>query len=394
MKFHITRQVEPLSRSVKPGKVLVVYGPRRVGKTTLLQKLPEELPNLRYRMETGDDISIQAAMSDLRVTSLARFAEGLDLLIIDEAQFIPNIGQVLKILVDHRPDLRLVVSGSASFEIANQIGEPLTGRHSQIILYPISQQELLHQNSPYELEQQLSNILTYGSYPEIIGMTSAVEKREYLERLVNSYLLKDILAFEKVRSPQKVLDLLRLVAYQVGNEVSYSELATQLGMSVPTVQRYLDLFEKGFILFRLSGYSSNLRSEITRKHKYYFYDTGIRNAIVANFSELTHRNDIGAVWENFCMVERRKLNSYGHRSLNSYFWRTYQGHEIDYIEERSGQLYAYECKYNPRKPWRPPAAWAESYPRAKNKVITPTNYLGFVSDIDDIKPPLFTKENT
>lgn len=376
---YIPRAVEPLGDLTVPGKVLVLYGPRRVGKTTLLQSLPKQFPNANCRFETGDDISTQLRLSEPRLEPLLRFTERLDMLIVDEAQNIPNIGKSLKLIIDHRPDLRLVVSGSASFTIASQVGEPLTGRYNQVTLYPIAFMELLGLRSGYELDGELDRSLVYGSYPDVVTAVDDTQRREYLQRLVESYLLKDVLAFERVRSPKKVVDLLRLLAYQVGSEVSDSELASQLGVATATVQRYLDLFEKTFIIFRLGGYSGNLRGEVRSKHKYYFYDTGVRNAVIANFAQPSMRGDMGALWENFCVVERRKYNAYGKRYATSYFWRTYGGQEIDYLEAVDGRLQAYEFKYSAKKLWRPPSSFTARYSDATSTLINPATYQTFIA---------------
>lgn len=386
--IYIPRAIEPLHQYVKAGEVLVLYGPRRVGKTTLIEKLKDDFPDLRCRYETGDDIELQAYLSDQRVRHLLSFAAGLDLLVIDEAQNIPDIGQVLKIIVDQRPDLRVVVSGSASFELANQIGEPLTGRHHTLTLYPLAQLELVRASSDYEVTRDLENTLVYGSYPKVVTSATGAEKQNYLETLVSSYLFKDVLTFERVRSPKRIVDLLRLLAFQVGSEVSISELSRRLGMDQRTVMRYLDLFEKAFILYRLSGYSRNMRKEVTSKDKYYFYDNGIRNALIANFLPLDQRKDQGALWENFCLIERIKRNAYLGVLAHPYFWRTYDGQEIDYIEESNGVLEAVEFKYGNDVRPRVPRGWTANYPEAKFSFVNPDNFLDFVGEMpDDSRQP-------
>ncbi len=312
---------------------------------------------------------------------IKEYVEGYDLLAIDEAQMIPNIGRGLKLIVDNFPYLKVVATGSSSFDLANQIGEPLTGRKTTLTLYPISQLELLNETkNHFDLKQKLDEFLIFGSYPQVVTAKTKDEKIRIIEELVNSYIFKDILALEKVKGSKILLDLLKLLSFQVGNEVSLNELATNLSIDVKTVGRYLDLLEKAFIITRLGGFSRNLRSEVMNTSKYFFIDNGIRNGVISQFNTLDNRNDIGQLWENFIMTERLKRRSYQHIYGQSYFWRTYNQREIDLIEERDGKIFAFECKWSTKNEVLPPLEWIKSYPQAeKFLVITPDNYLEFVS---------------
>jgi predicted AAA+ superfamily ATPase len=360
-----------------PGKALILYGPRRAGKTTLLKSYLDSC-GLRYRLETGDDVRIRNLLGSGDLKQILAFAEGFELVAIDEAQQIQDIGTGLKILVDHLPALRIIATGSSSFDLAGAIGEPLTGRKRTLTLFPISQMELKRKFNSYDLRQRLEEYLVYGSYPEMVMADGRKEKIELLEELVGSYLLKDVLAMDRVRSSRALMDLLKLIAFQVGSEVSLNELATQVKLDVKTVSRYLDILEKAFVIVRLGGFSRNLRNEVTSKAKYYFLDNGIRNAIIGQYNLLDSRNDIGALWENFIVAERLKKRSYTGIYGNIYFWRTYDGKEIDYVEERDGGLFGFECKWTTKKKDKPPKKWLESYPGATFELVTPDSYLDFV----------------
>lgn len=366
-----------LDSFLAPGKALILYGPRRAGKTTLLKSYLDSC-GLRYRLETGDDVRLRNLLGSGDLKQIVAFAEGFDLVAIDEAQQIPDIGMGLKILVDHLPSLRIIATGSSSFDLAGAIGEPLTGRKRTLTLFPISQTELKRKFNSYDLRRRLEEYLVYGSYPETVIAEGRKEKIELLEELVGSYLLKDVLAMDRIRSSRTLLDLLKLIAFQVGREVSLNELATQVKLDVKTVGRYLDILEKAFVIVRLGGFSRNLRNEVTSKAKYYFLDNGIRNAIIGQYNLLDSRNDIGALWENFIVAERLKKRSYTGIYGNIYFWRTYDGKEIDYVEERDGGLFGFECKWTMQKKDRPPKKWLESYPDATFELVTPENYIDFV----------------
>jgi len=374
----ITRSYEPLDAHLLPNKALILYGPRRVGKTTLLRSFLAQTP-LKYKLDSGDNIRTQQILSSQDFGQILAYIEGYDLLALDEAQNIPNIGMALKIIVDQVPGIRVIATGSSSFELAGQVGEPLTGRKRTLILYPIAQAELLASHNRSELRERLADFLVFGSYPEVIEAKTQHERIEIITEIANSYLLKDVLAFDRVRNSRPLSDLLKLLAFQVGSEVSLNELAGHLSIDAKTVQRYLDLLEKAFVISRQGGFSRNLRGEVTSKAKYYFYDTGIRNAILAQFNRLDQRNDVGQLWENFFVVERTKHRAYAAIPANSYFWRTYDQQEIDLVEERDGRLYGYECKWSTRKAISPPKSWLSAYPGAEFNGITPDNYLAFLT---------------
>jgi len=373
----IERAYEPLDVYLQPNKVLVIYGPRRVGKTTLLQNFLAKT-TLRYKLDSGDNIRTQQVLSSQDFDQILAYVEGYELLAIDEAQGIPNVGMGLKIIVDQAPNVRVIATGSSSFELAGQIGEPLTGRKHTLTLYPIAQAELLSIYNRYELRKRLEEFLVFGTYPEVVQATTQSARIEIVTEIANAYLLKDILAFDRVKSSRTLLNLLQLLALQVGSEVSVSELASRLGVDAKTVQRYLDLLEKAFVIIRVGGFSRNLREEITQKAKYYFFDNGIRNAIIAQFNRLDQRNDVGQLWENFIFIERMKRRVYAPLYANVYFWRTYDQQEIDLVEEREGKLFGYECKWSSRKPVSPPKRWLSTYSNAEFTAITPDNYLEFV----------------
>ncbi len=373
----ITRAYEPLDAYLQPNKVLLIYGPRRVGKTTLLHNYLAHTP-FHYKLDSGDNIRTQQVLGSQSFQQIMGYAEGYDLLAIDEAQSIPNIGMGLKILVDQVPGIRIIATGSSSFELSGQVGEPLTGRKRTLTLYPIAQSELLTIYNRFELREHLEEFLVYGCYPEVILEPRRQARLEIINEIANSYLLKDILALDQVKSSRTLWDLLRLVAFQVGNEVSANELARQLGIAVKTVQRYLDLLEKAFVVVRLGGLSRNLRKEVTSRAKYYFLDNGIRNAIISQFNTLESRDDVGRLWENFCFSERAKFRAYTSLYANSYFWRTYDRQEIDLVEEREGRLLGYECKWSTTALPASPRDWLQAYPNASFSVITPQNYQEWV----------------
>ncbi|KAF0152859.1 MAG: AAA ATPase [Ignavibacteria bacterium] len=358
-------------------KALVIYGPRRVGKTTLLKDYLKRT-QLKYKFDSGDNITIQNLFNSQDFEKINAYAGGYELIAIDEAQQIKNIGMGLKILVDNNPELKIIVTGSSSFDLSQKIGEPLTGRKKTILLYPFSQQELLNKYNKHELKEKLSDFLIFGSYPEVITTEKQSDKIEILTELVNSYLLKDILSLGGIRGAKELLDLLKLLAFQVGSEVSLNELATQIKMDVKTVARYIDILEKGFVIKRLAAFSRNLRKEIAKKSKYYFWDNGIRNAVILQFNGLSDRNDIGSLFENFIMMERTKYISNNFIYTNSYFWRTYNGNEIDIIEERDGKLNTYELKYAENAKVKQPKEFFNEYSEAQFHFINSANYLNFI----------------
>lgn len=375
--MQISRIYDNLGNFTKTGKVLLIYGPRQIGKTTMLKSFLSKT-KLKYRLDTGEDIRLREMFESDDFEKILEFTHGYELVAIDEAQKIPNIGQGLKIITDHAEDIRVIATGSSSFELAGQVGEPLTGRKRTLTLFPIAQLELKKHYNVFELKQQLADFLIFGCYPEIITAHDTKEKGRIVSEIASAYLLKDILELDKIKNSKIILDLLRLLAFQVGNEVSLSELGRQLGLDYKTVARYLDILEKAFVIYNLRGFSRNLRKEITKKSKYYFFDTGIRNATISNFNPLNLRDDVGKLWENFLVMERIKKQSYHEIYANNYFWRTWSGQEVDWIEERGGKLYGYEFKWGEADA-RVPTQWSQNYPDASFEVINQKNYLDFVT---------------
>ena len=376
-KINMIKRYYNLEKLIKPNRALIIYGPRRVGKTTLLSDFLSHT-KLKYKLDSGDNIKTQHLLSSQDFSQIKEYASGYDLIAIDEAQQIPNIGMGLKILVDQIPNLRIIATGSSSFDLSQRVGEPLTGRKRTITLFPFAQFELLDIYNKHELKERLEDFLIYGSYPDIVMTKSRKEKAILLDELVNSYLLKDVFSLEKIKNSKKILDLLKLIAFQVGNEVSLSELATQIGLDVKTIARYLDILEKSFVLKCVNGFSRNLRKEISGKAKYYFYDNGIRNALISQFNKIEDRNDIGALFENFIVMERLKINNYKSVKVNNYFWRTYDGQEIDLVEEKDGKLYGFEMKWSEKAKTKIPKDWQENYKNSEYKIINQSNYLKFV----------------
>lgn len=327
-----------------PGKVLVLYGPRQVGKTTLANDLLASI-QMRSRFVNADELIYRDPLSSQSRQRLGEVLGDAELLVIDEAQRVPNIGINLKILIDSFPKAIIVATGSASFDLANKISEPLTGRTLTFNLYPVSYPEICQTLGAIEARSQLERWLVWGGYPAIVTTENPTLREKLLGELVGAYLYRDILELEGVRRSEKIVDLLRLLAFQIGHEVSIAELASSLALNRQTVERYLDLLEKVFVIFRVGGFSRTLRKEVTKNPRYYFYDNGVRNSLIRNFNPLTLRNDVGQLWENYLTVERRKTNQTAGRSVNSYFWRTYDKKEIDCVEEHGGKLYGYEFKW-------------------------------------------------
>ncbi len=359
-------------------KILLLYGPRQAGKTTLIQQLLAKTGQT-YLQFSGDDLRTQEIFSRADLDRLKSVVGTHQLLVIDEAQRIENIGLTLKLLFDHQP-IHILASGSASFDLANKVNEPLTGRATTFTLYPISYFELPVFPPTLSNAERLEEFLRFGMYPKVFSL-SETEKENYLYDLINNYLYRDILSFEQVRKPKKVIDLLTLLALQIGAEVSTAELAAHLSLSKLVVEKYLDLLEKMFVIINLRGFSRNLRKEISKTSKYYFVDLGFRNALIRNFNPLHIRADVGALFENFAILERIKKNLHQRRSANFYFWRTYDQREIDLIEERQGLLRAFEFKWkdgqaNPKTV----DEFTKTYTNSQFQVITPANLNQFLAE--------------
>jgi predicted AAA+ superfamily ATPase len=377
LKMYIPqKQIENLRQLIIPGKVIVIYGPRRVGKTTLLKKYLES-ENNSVLFVNGDDIIVRQYLESQSIQTLRDFVGNHRLLVVDEAQYVEKIGLNLKLIVDHIPEIKVIVTGSSSFDLARDVGEPLTGRKYVLKLFPLSQMEISKIEKRHETTASLESRLIYGSYPEVVLIRDNRRREDYLRELIQSYLFKDILALEGIRYANKLVRLLQLLAFQIGKQVSFAELGKQLSMSKNTVERYLDLLEKVFVIYRLSGFSRNLRKEITKSQRYFFYDTGVRNALIGNFNPLAVRNDLGELWENYIITERMKRQEYLRKVTNSYFWRTYDKKEIDLVEERQGRLFGYEVKWKKERV-KIPQDWTSGYPDAAFEVIHRENYLKFI----------------
>ena len=376
------KQLANLRSLIQPGKVIVVYGARRVGKTTLLHKFVENLDPETVLFVNGDDITARQFLESQSIENLKDFVGRHQYLIVDEAQYVRNIGLNLKLIVDHIPEIKVIATGSSSFDLAQNLGEPLTGRRFVLKLFPLAQLEISHLEKAHETAANLENRLIYGSYPEVVTLRDNKLREEYLRELIASYLFKDILALEGIRYSDKLVRLLQLLAFQIGNEVSLAEIGRQLAMSKNTVERYLDLLEKVFVIFRLTGFSRNLRKEITKNNRYFFYDVGIRNAVVGMFNPLNLRDDTGKIWENYVISEFQKHREYQRQSSSFYFWRTYDRKEIDLVEETAGKLSGYEIKWKKGRV-SAPKDWYQNYPQASFKVINQGNYLNYILKRDD-----------
>ncbi len=359
-------------KNLKPNKVIILAGVRRVGKTILIKQIVEYL-NEPCLLLNGEDMNISETLSRRTVQNYKNLLGDRRYLIIDEAQKIKNIGLAVKLMIDEIPGLKILLSGSSAFDLTNTLGEPLTGRKITFHLFPISESELSETEELIQKTDNLRERLVFGNYPELLHCGNKSEKTEYLQEIVNSYLLKDILTFDGIKNSDKLFNLLKLIAYQTGSLVSHQELGRQLGIGKNTIERYLDLLSKVFIIHKVGGFSKNLRKEIVKNSKWYFYDNGIRNALIANLNPLELRNDIGLLWENYMVSERLKSQSYGRMLVNNYFWRTYDRQEIDWVEEREGIEYAYEFKWKPQK-IKVPVAWKKAYPNSKFSTITSENY--------------------
>ncbi|MBU0675481.1 MAG: ATP-binding protein [Proteobacteria bacterium] len=371
-QFHL----EKLRSAARPGKVAVVYGARRTGKTTLLQQFLKAEAD-PYLLVSGEDIAVQGYLSSQSVEKLTAFVGRNRLLVVDEAQKVPEIGLNLKLIVDHIPGIRIIATGSSSFDLARTIGEPLTGRKVTLRLFPLAQMEISGIEQRHQTDANRDIRLIYGSYPEVVLNSDNGLREQYLREIVASYLYKDVLELDGIRHSAKISRLLQLIAFQIGKEVSYTELAGSLGMSKNTVERYLDLLEKAFVIQKLTGFSRNLRSEITKNSRYVFLDNGIRNTLINNFNPLHLRNDVGDLWENYLIVERLKLQEYRGPVANNYFWRTYRQQELDFVEEREGSIFGYEMKWGKGR-GKPPTEWRTAYPEAAFSLVNKDNYLEFI----------------
>jgi hypothetical protein len=369
------RLEETVMGKIGTNKVILILGTRRVGKTYLINRVSERVTGKKLLLN-AEDFDVQEVLKKRTVANYQRLINDTALLIIDEAQAIPEIGSILKLIIDSHPNLTIIATGSSSLDLVNASGEPLTGRSYSYDLYPVAQLEL--GNNPLQAQADIDERLIIGSYPEIFQINTWIEKEQYLRELINSYLLKDILSYAGIRQSHKLIDLLRLIAYQIGSGVSYNEISNQLGINKVTVENYLDLLQKVFILFKLPSYSTNQRKEISKGVKWYYYDNGIRNAIINDFRPISLRNDMGMLWENYVISERVKFNAYNQTGSQLYFWRNYLQREIDLIEVKDNRIYAYEIKYGKESKVKIPLAFKTAYPDADFQKIDSDNYLDFI----------------
>lgn len=369
--------------NLRPGKAVILLGARRTGKTFLLKKLAEQFGQ-NCLFINGEDVSVQETLQRRTKANYESFLEGKNILLIDEAQKIDNIGLILKLMIDSFENLKIVATGSSAFDLTGRLGEPLTGRSTHIKLFPLAEDEYIDRIDFTQINDRLNERLIFGSYPEVFLSESISVKEDYLRDLVNSYLLKDILEFDGIKNSGKIKNLLRLLAFQTGSTVSLNELGTRLGIARNTVERYLELLEKVFVIFRLEGFSRNLRKEISKNSKWYFVDNGIRNAVIADFKRPELRSDTGMLWENYIISERIKSLSNKNIHANLYFWRTYDRQEIDLIEERDGILNAAEFKAGNSKP-KIPKLFLETYPDSVFRIITPDNYRQWLVGGETVK---------
>lgn len=358
------------------GKAIILIGPRQVGKTTLLGNLAQSIDK-RVLMINCDEPDMRSMLQNKTSSELKALIGNHDVVIIDEAQRVKNIGISLKLIIDQIKNVQLIVSGSSVLELANEINEPLTGRKWEYILYPLSFQEMSSHTSLLEEKRLLANRMIYGMYPDVINHPG--KEKEILKNLTDSYLYKDLFSFRDVRKPEVIEKILQALSLQIGSEVSYNEIADLVKSDPMTVTRYIDLLEKTMVVYRLPSFSRNLRNELKKSRKIYFYDNGVRNAIIANFQPLDLRKDAGALWENFIISERYKFTQYNSIWCNRFFWRTKQQQEIDYIEDRDGKLYAFEFKWKSTKNAKPSLTFTKAYPENEFSIITPDNYQSFLS---------------
>lgn len=366
---------EILDRSFKK-KAIILLGARQVGKTTLLKTIIEQQDKKAIYLNCDEPQTV-SSLEKRNLNELQMLIGTNKLVVIDEAQKVDNIGLSLKLIVDNMPDVQVIATGSSAFELRNQLNEPLTGRKFEYQMFPLSTAEIYQTEGYLGVKKRLEPRLIYGSYPDILNQGD--DPKELLRMLTDSYLYKDILATDNLRKPDMLDKLLRALSFQVGSEVSYNELAQAIGSDSKTVERYIELLEKCFVIFRLNGLSRNLRNELKKAKKIYFYDNGVRNAVIQQFATTNMRNDMGALWENFFISERIKYNHYRHHYCNIYFWRTKTQQEIDYIEEADGVFHVFEIKWNPQKSnAKIPKSFLESYPVASTVIVTPENYMDYL----------------
>lgn len=363
-----------IREKLNKGKAVIIMGARQVGKTTLIREFFKDSDHVLWL--NGDEFDVQKFFENISSTRLKYLFGEKKYVVVDEGQRIRDIGLKLKLITDQLPDIQLIATGSSSFDLGNQINEPLTGRKWEYKLYPLSFGEMARHHGLLEEKRALPHRLIYGYYPDVVNHPET--EKEILKQLSDSYLYKDILMWEQIKKPEKVLKLLQAIAFQVGSQVSYSELGQICGLDSKTVEKYILLLEQCFVIFRLGSFSRNLRNELKTSKKIYFYDNGIRNALIADFSLAETRRDIGALWENFLISERKKKSEYEQIWSNSWFWRTTDSQEVDYIEESDGKINAFEFKWNPNAKYKVPKKFLGTYPNSSFSVVHPDNMEDFL----------------
>jgi predicted AAA+ superfamily ATPase len=366
--------LETLQKSLLKQKVILLFGARQTGKTTLLKSLIGTEESVLWL--NGDENDVRLMLQNQSSLSLKSLIGNHKIIIIDEAQRIDDIGLTIKLVHDNYPEIKIIATGSSSFELKNKTNEPLTGRKLEFKLFPFSTKELINHFGKLHETRLLQHRMVYGYYPDIINNSG--DEIELLKNLADSYLFKDILMLDGIKKPEKLIKLLQSLSFQVGSQVSYNEIATLVGLDSKTIERYIDLLEQSFVVFRLNSFSRNLRNELKFSRKIYFYDNGIRNAVINNFSPTVIRQDTGILWENYLVSERMKRNNYHKNFCNTFFWRTKAQQEIDYLEEKDGKLFAFEFKWNSKKNTKITKTFTSNYPEAEIQIITPENYLDFV----------------
>ena len=373
------RLQEKIEKELFKGKAIIIYGARQVGKTTLVKQILENNKSKKAKYFNCENISVQNNLEEPESLKIKEFLGDTELVVLDEAQVLKNAGLIIKLIVDTYPQIQIIATGSSSFDLANKIGEPLIGRAVHYTLYSLSVEELINSGEDIiSMDNNLEKILRYGFYPEVFFSKNNEEAVSKLEEISSGYLLKDILSFEGIKKSNIIIKLLKYLSLQIGNEVSYEELARSLSVDKKTVEKYIDILEKCFIVFKVGALSRNLRNEISRGVKIYFYDLGIRNILIQNFNKMDIRNDVGVLWENFCILERLKYCHYNNIGANIYFWRTYTQKEIDYVEEREGKFFAYEIKWGKAKISNP-MEFLNAYQESQFEIINKENYLKFVA---------------
>jgi predicted AAA+ superfamily ATPase len=365
---------EKLRQKLFKQKAIIVLGPRQVGKTTMLKNLAFDPDEILWM--NADELDVQQLFSGVSSSGIKMLMGKKKILVLDEAQRIENIGLKLKLITDNLPDIQVIATGSSSFDLANRINEPLTGRKWEYNLFPLSYQEMVNHHGILEENRLLAHRLVYGYYPEIVSNPG--EEEERLKLISHSYLYKDVLLWERIHKSDKLVRLLQALAFQIGSQVSYNELGSICGMDAKTIEKYINLLEQAYVIFRLPSFSRNLRNELKSSRKIYFYDNGIRNAVINNFNPVGLRNDIGFLWENYLVSERQKYNAYNQLHKSSFFWRTVNQQELDLIEEFGGQLHAYEFKWNSKKKVKLTKTFQNAYPEATFQVITQDNIHEFL----------------